>query len=68
MFYGVEQVMAILHTGENNAYKIIRKLREELEAKGYFAPPAGRIQKTYFCERFNLNLKECETFLQKGAA
>lgn len=68
MFYGVEEVMAILQIQRTKAYYIISDLRKSLEKEGYIAPPAGRIQKTYFCERFNLSLKECEKFLKKGAA
>ena len=68
MFYGVEEVMAILQIQRSKAYYIISDLRKSLEKEGYIAPPAGRIQKTYFCERFNLSLKECEKFLKKGVA
>lgn len=68
MFYGAKEIMAILQVKECKAYSIIRDLRKSLEKEGYIAPPAGRIQKTYFCERFNLSLKECEKFLKKGAA
>ena len=68
MFYGVEDVMAILGVKRTKAYEKIKELRSDLVKAGYIEPPAGRIQKKYFCERFNLNLKECEAFLKKGAA
>ena len=68
MFYGVEEIKAILGIKECKAYTIIRDLRKSLASEGYIPPPAGRIQKTYFCEKYNLNLKECEKFLRKGAA
>ena len=68
MFYGVEDIMAILGVQKAKAYSIIKDLRMDLEKRGYFSPPAGKIQKQYFCERYNLNLKDCEKFLKKGAA
>ena len=67
MFYGVKEVMAILGIERSLAYKKIKQLHLDLVKAGYIEPPAGRIQKKYFCERFNLNLKECEAFLKKGA-
>lgn len=68
MFYGVKEVMAILGVGRTKSYEKIKELHRDLVKAGYTEPPAGRIQKKYFCERFNLNLKECEAFLKKGAA
>lgn len=67
MFYGVEEIKAILGIQRSKAYDIIKGLREDLSKEGFLMPPAGRIQKTYFCERYKLNLRECERFL-KGAA
>ena len=65
MFYGVEEVIAILGVRRTKAYEIIRELREDLKSKGYIEPPAGRIQKRYFCERFSLDIAECERFLSE---
>lgn len=71
MFYGVKDIMTILQIKQSKAYSIIKALRNSLEAEGYISPPAGRIQKRYFCDRYNLNLKDCEQILKakgKGAA
>ena len=67
MFYGVEEIMAILGIKRSKAYSIIYQLRQDLESEGYIIPPAGRVQKRYFCDRFHLDYRECEKFL-KGAA
>lgn len=64
MFYKVNDVKALLGISDSKAYDIIRQLRRDLEAEGYISPPAGRIQKRYFCRRFGMELEECETFLR----
>lgn len=64
MFYGVEEIMAILGIQRTKAYTIIRRLRGDLKKAGYIEPPAGKIQKRYFCERYHLDIKECETYLK----
>lgn len=50
IFYRVEEVAEVLDISEAHAYKIIRKLNNELEAKG-FITVAGRINRQYFNER-----------------
>ena len=68
MYYTGNDVQKIIGCARSKAYQIIKTLRDELDSKGYIAPPAGKIQKTYFCERCKLNLKECESPLkEKGA-
>ena len=56
----VEDVMEILGIGQTKAYQIIRKLNQEIEAKGYFKPIAGRVSETYFRERFYLGNAQCD--------
>lgn len=46
----VEDVMELLHTSRSNAYKIIKTLNEELQAKGYYIT-RGRVSRVYFEER-----------------
>lgn len=55
--------MMILDVKKSKAYQIIHKLREEVEAKGKMCPKAGKIQKTYFCEQFMLDVKDCDAEL-----
>ena len=50
----VTDVMAILDIGQSNAYKLIRKLNDEIEAAGFIRPQGGRISERYFRERLYL--------------
>jgi hypothetical protein len=70
MFYYVEDIMQILGIAHTKAYEIIRNLADDLaktKVPGkeitYCKPPAGRIQKAYFCERFALNVSDCDVML-----
>ena len=49
-FIRVEEVARVLDISESHAYKIMRKLNSELEAKGYITI-AGRVNRQYFNER-----------------
>lgn len=49
-FIRVEEVARVLDISESHAYKIMRKLNRELEAKGYLTV-AGRVNRQYFNER-----------------
>lgn len=50
--YDVNDIMAMLDCSKSYAYGIIKKLREEIEQKGYLnIVPAGKIQKSYFDKR-----------------
>lgn len=53
-FYFAEDIMEMLDISQNSAYRIIRKLRKELEEQGYDIGigTSGRISKSYFHERF----------------
>ena len=72
LFYDKNDVMTLVGVAQTKALAIIRELRDDLAKtkmpghEAYFSkPPAGRIQKRYFCERYNLDLAECEQTLQK---
>lgn len=49
-FLTAEDIEQITGRGETYAYKLIRKLNEELEAKGYLTI-RGRVSTAYFFER-----------------
>ncbi|MBR3297919.1 MAG: DNA-binding protein [Clostridia bacterium] len=49
-FLRVEEVADILDISKSHAYKIVRKLNEELKEKG-FLTIAGRVNKQYFLEK-----------------
>ncbi len=51
MFYDAKDLMGFLKVSRSTAYKIIRKLNAELEAKGFLVI-AGRVSCKYFKERF----------------
>lgn len=49
-FYNVEDVMELLEVSKGHAYKLIKKLNEELDEKG-FITIAGKVPVKYFNER-----------------
>ncbi len=65
LFYTVKEVEALLGVKTDKAYKIIRKLREELVKQGYAEYPAGKIPKKYFLERYFMDEKEADYVLQR---
>ena len=70
MWYGADEVMILLECKQTYAYRVIKQLSTELAEKGYISPPAGKIQKSYFCERYNLSQNECDKLIneyKKGA-
>ena len=58
-FIRVDEVAKELEISESHAYKIMRKLNRELEAKGYITV-AGRVNRQYFNERFYKNERSDE--------
>lgn len=52
MFMRVNEVAEVLDVSEPYAYKIIRKLNEELKQKGCIVI-AGRIDRRFFYEKFH---------------
>lgn len=63
-FYRVEDVEILLGVSTSKAYKVIRELGDELEKEGYHRPPAGRIQKCRFCEKFLMDMEDCDKELR----
>lgn len=51
LFYNANDISDILAVSKPTAYRIIRRLNEELMAKG-FITVAGRIPRKYFDEKF----------------
>jgi len=50
-FYNADDVSNILVISKSAAYKAIRKLNDELKAKGYFTI-SGKVPVKYFEEKF----------------
>ena len=48
---GVEEVAKALNTSKGYAYKVIRKLNEEMEEKGMLVVK-GKVSADYFAERY----------------
>lgn len=49
--YEVDDIITILSISKSKAYKIIKKLNDELETKGYIII-RGKVPVKYFKERF----------------
>lgn len=54
LYYYASDVMKLMEYKERKAYQIIRELNDELAAMGKLTI-AGRINKTYFHHRFDIN-------------
>lgn len=76
MWYTAGDVMVLLGVGQSKAYQVIRALGNEIaktkipgKDRCYARPPAGRIQKSFFCEKFMFEQEECDRILEakKGA-
>lgn len=65
MFYGKDEVKFFLQCKDSKAYQVIRELADGLVKKGYSRPPHGKIQKKVFCEKFMLNMEECDRAYQQ---
>ena len=50
LYYTANEVMEIVGVSRAKAYKIIKKLNEELAAQGYIVT-AGKVPKKYLAER-----------------
>lgn len=75
MWYTAGDVMLLLNIGESTAYKVMSNLGKEISKKKipgkdicYAKPPRGKIQKSYFCEKYMLDMKECDELLQTHKA
>lgn len=51
MYYTVGDVQEMLGISKGMAYKILRKLNEELATKNYIVVP-GKVPKAYFAEHY----------------
>ncbi|MBE6026666.1 MAG: helix-turn-helix domain-containing protein [Clostridiales bacterium] len=56
-FLRADEIAEILDVSPSYAYRLIRELNMELDAKGYMTIP-GRINSQYFYERFYTIRKE----------
>lgn len=57
-FITVPEIQEVLSVSESKAYRIVRKLNEELKQKGYMVIPS-RVSRHYFIERFyGMNVEE----------
>lgn len=69
-WYTAEDVMILLEVKQTKAYAIIKDLNNKLVQtkipgtdRCYGCPPAGKIRKSFFCETFMLNEKECDEII-----
>lgn len=49
LYYSASDIMAMLGISRAQAYKIMKRLNEELESKGFIVI-AGKVPKKYFAE------------------
>lgn len=56
-FITAEEVGKIMDCSASHGYKVIKRLNEELKAKGYIIR-AGRVPRKYFYERTGLDQEE----------
>ena len=51
LYYTANEVMEMLGISRGHAYKIVKRLNEELSSKGFIVV-AGKVPKKYFAEHF----------------
>ena len=51
LYYTANEVMEMLGISRGHAYKIVKRLHEELSSKGFIVV-AGKVPKKYFAEHF----------------
>ena len=51
LFYTKKDIMDIMKVASSTAYRIIKELNEELQAKGYFVR-SGRVSVAYFNKKY----------------
>lgn len=73
MWYTADDVMILLGVGQSKAYQVIKALGDEIAKTKipgkdhcYARPPAGRIQKSFFCEKFMLDRFECDILIAEN--
>lgn len=57
LFYSCEDIQKLLGVSRSKAYKLIRILNQELEAKNYIVI-SGKVPKRYFAERYYGGVEE----------
>ena len=70
MWYTATDVMTLLSVKQAKAYQVIKTLADEIvntkipgKDRCYARPPAGRIQKSYFCEKYMLDVDDCDKLI-----
>lgn len=51
LYYTANEIMEMLGISRGHAYKIVKRLNEELSSKGFIVV-AGKVPKKYFAEHF----------------
>lgn len=63
VFYSANEISKLLGVSRGQAYKIIKRLNNELEQRGYLTV-AGKVSKKYFSEKYyGLTLEVIEAAL-----
>ena len=52
VFYTADDISVILTVSKPTAYRIIKRLNDELTNKGFIVVVSGRVPKKYFNEKF----------------
>ncbi len=75
MWYRANDIAVLLGVGRSKAYEIVNELRRQQTSikipgtnRFYKEPPKGRIQKSFFCESYSLDVKECDKVLAERRA
>jgi len=70
MWYHANDVAVLLGVCRTKAYDIVNELRQQqtrIKIPGtnrcHSEPPRGKIQKTYFCEAYSLDVEECDRII-----
>ena len=51
LYYGANEVAEMIGVSRGQAYKLIKKMNDELEKQGFIVV-AGKVSKKYFAERY----------------
>ena len=72
-WYTATDVMILLEVKQTKAYAIIKDLNKKLSQtkipgtdRYYSCPGAGKIRKSFFCETFMLDEKECDEIIAEA--
>ena len=74
-WYQAKDIETILECSKSYAYRVLKSLRTEITKtkipgtdRFYAAPPAGKIRKDYFCEKYMLDVTECDKIIAERSA